>query len=419
MARQKEKDNAVGAPPAKDRLWTSNFVLACFITLASFASFYFLLTTLPVYIVRIGGSESQVGLIIGVFSITALILRPVVGRAADDYGRRVFILAGNVILALASGLYALASTVPLLLGLRVLHGVGWAAFGTAASALVADVAPRSRRGEAMGYYGMFTNLAMAVGPAAGVILMQAYSFPVLFLASAGVALIAVVLALVVREPARTGSPRVGEGPAAGVIEPSSLFPALILLLTATTYGSIVSFLPLFASERGLGNPGLFFTVYALVLLVARGFTGQLSDRYGRVAVIAPGLVLAALALWLLAMASALPAFVVAAVLYGLAFAAVQPALMALVVDRAAPQRRGAALGTFTSAMDLGIGLGSIVWGVLAQLAGYGVVYAAAGAVALAALFVFLAGARGGALAVSPLRPAPPPDPEQKGHGAGR
>ncbi len=403
----------------REPLLTTNFLLACFITLAAFTSFYFLLATLPAYVQTVGGSEAQVGLIIGVFSLTALLLRPFVGKAADDYGRRVFILAGTAVLALSGGLYIVTSSVLLLLGLRMLHGVGWAAFGTATSALVADVAPGSRRGEAMGYYGMFTNLAMAVGPAAGVMLMQTYSFPVLFLASAGVALVAVVLALVVREPGRVGDPHAAGGPAGGVIETSSLFPALILLLTAATYGSIVSFLPLFAGERGLGNPGVFFTVYALVLLVARGFTGRLSDRYGRAAVIAPGLVLAAVALWLLATASALPTFVVVATLYGLAFAAIQPALIALVVDRAAPQRRGAALGTFTSAMDLGIGLGSIVWGVVAQQAGYEAMYAAAGAVALAALLVFLAGARGGALAVSPLRPAPPADPEREGEEAKR
>ena len=379
-------------PAGKERLFTANFLLACFITLASFASFYFLLATLPVYIVAIGGNEAQVGLIIGVFSGTTVLLRPFVGRAADDFGRRLFIVAGSAVLAAASALYPFASTVLLLLGLRVFHGVGWASFGTATSALVADVAPRSRRGEAMGYYGMFTNLAMAVGPALGVMLMQRYSFPVLFFAAAGVALVSVALALLVREPVRSAPPAAAN-PGEGLIERSALFPALVLTLATITYGSIVSFLPLFATKQGIGNPGVFFTVFAFVLIVARGFTGRLSDRYGRAATIAPGLLLAALGLAMLSTASSLAAFLGVAVLYGLAFAAFQPALMALVVDRAAPHRRGAAMGTFSSAMDLGIGLGSVIWGVVAQLAGYEAMYLASAAVALLALAAFLLGDR--------------------------
>ena len=181
----------MSTPPAREPLVTRNFVLACLVTLASFASFYFLLATLPIYVLReAGGSEAEVGLIIGVFSGTTVLLRPYIGARADVWGRRTFIVVGNVIMVLAGGLYGLARTVPLLLGVRVFHGLGWASFGTATNALVADVVPRSRRGEAMGYYGMFSNLAMAIGPALGIGLMQGAGFATLFTVAAGVALVA-------------------------------------------------------------------------------------------------------------------------------------------------------------------------------------------------------------------------------------
>ncbi len=379
--------------PTPERLFTRDFLLASLVTLAAFTSFYFLLATLPVYIVAIGGTEAEVGLILGVFSATAVLLRPFVGAAADERGTRLFIVAGTLLLAVASALYAVAASVALLLALRLFHGAGWASFGTATSALVADLAPRNRRGEAMGYYGMFINLAMAVGPAVGVVLMTAYSFPVLFAISAATALLAVLLALGIHEPARRGSRNVPEGPRQGVLERTALFPSLILAMTAMTYGAVVSFLPIYASRQGIDNPGVFFTAFATVLLLSRGFTGQLSDRYGRAAVIAPGIALATAALALLAFASSLPAFLAVAVLYGLGFAAVQPALMALVVDRAPLNRRGAAMGTFSTSMDLGIGTGSVVWGFVAQAAGYRSMYLAAGGVALLTLAVFLAGLR--------------------------
>lgn len=247
----------------------------------------------------------------------------------------------------------------------------------------------------MGYYGMFSNLAMAVGPALGVWLMNGYGFDTLFVTAAGVALLAFLMSLAVSEPARRGQPlpATQNGSSQGFIEKSALFPSLVLTLTTVTYGSIISFLPIHAARQGVVNPGIFFTAYAVVLIVARGFTGHLSDRYGRAAVIVPGLVLAAAGLLVLSTATTVPGLLLVALLYGLAFASVQPALMAMVVDRAAPHRRGAAMGTFSTAMDLGIGLGSLIWGFVAQGIGYQGMYVGSSGVALVALAVFLVGNR--------------------------
>lgn len=393
MSQQRRGAPDVTMSTSKEKLFTADFLLVSFTTLAAFFSFYFLMATLPIYVIRIGGTEAQVGLILGVFGATAVALRPFVGKATDDHGKRLFILAGNGLLCIASGLYTLIVSVPLLLGLRVFHGVGWASFTTASSALAADLAPRSRRGEAMGYFGMFSNLAMAAGPALGVVLMNSYSFPVLFASAAGVALLATLLSLRLKEPLRSAQQVPPKGSNQGVIEHTALFPAAVLFLTTITYGSIVSFLPIFATRQGIDNPGLFFTAYAITLIAARSFTGQLSDRFGRTVVIAPGLGLAAIALWILSTASSMAAFLVVAALYGLAFAAIHPTLMAFVVDRAAPHRRGAAMGTFSTAMDLGISTGSFLWGFVAQTAGYGTMYVASGIVALIALVVFLIGAK--------------------------
>jgi MFS family permease len=375
--------------PVVPRLLSANFLLTCLTAFFSFTSFYLLLATLPVYIIEIGGTESEVGLIIFAFSTTAVTLRLLVGRAADERGKRFLMIAGALALSVCSGLYAAARSVLSLLALRVVHGVGWATYGTAANALVADIAPPERRGEAMGYYGMFSNLSMAIGPALGVFLMKRIGFGGLFLAAAAVALVAFLLGLPIREPPRVSPPAAR---AQGAwIERAALFPSAVLTLAAMSYGAIVSFLSIYAQKKGMENPGAFFTVYAVTLLAARGVTGRLSDRLGRAAVIAPGLLLAGVGIGLLAFANSTAAFLVIAVLYGLAFAAMQPALMALVVDRAAPGRRGAAMGMFATAMDLGIGGGSLVWGFVAQQRGYEFMYLAAGAVTLATLVVFWIG----------------------------
>ncbi len=399
-AKEQVSEKAQG--PAKEPLFTRDFLLASFASLSAFSSFYFLLATLPVYVLQVGGREAQVGLIVGLFSATAVLLRLPLGRASDERRKRPILLVGAGVLAASGLLYLLATNVKLLAGLRVMHGAGWALFGTTISALVAEIAPASRRGEAMGYYGMAANLAMAVGPALGVLLMNRLSFTALFVAAAGMALVALGLTLVIREPPRTPArPRSERG---GVIERGAVVPSSVLWMVAVTYGAIIAFLPIYATRRGLENPGIFFTAYAVVLLLARGLTGKISDERGRAAVIVPGLVLCAAGLVVLALAQGVLAFIGAAVLYGLGFAALQPALMAMVVDRAPPGRRGAAMGTYSTAMDLGIGGGSFLWGLVAQWAGYSAMYFAAAGVVGMSLVAFLAGVRG--RATRPAEPGP-------------
>ena len=380
------------APPGSpERILTADFALACGSSFAAFASFYLLLATLPAYVVRIGGSESEVGAVIGSFSATALALRLRVGRAADVHGRKPFVLVGAALMVAGALLYHLAHRPLVLFGMRVVHGAGWALLGSGLNALVADLLPRARRGEGVGWYGMSGNLAMAVGPAAGVYLMHQWGFGTLFDAAAAVALLGLLLSLPLREPARAAAAR--RGPPAPLVEPSALFPSAVTCLFSTVYGAIVTFLAVYADRRGLGNPGLFFTVFAVTLVLSRSAAGAISDRQGRGAVIVPGLVIPCASMALLSVAADRASFLASAALFGLGFATAQPALMALVVDRSPPSRRGAAMGMFSTAMDLGIALGSFVWGAFAEHWGFSAMYRAAGALSLVAAAVFAVGSR--------------------------
>jgi MFS family permease len=381
----------------REPIFTRSFVLACFASLGAFLSFYLLLATLPTYVERVGGSEAAVGFVLGLFSVSAVLVRPTAGQQSDRLGKRSLMAGGAAVLLLSSALYAGASSVAALSALRLVHGLGWGVFSTASSALVADIVPPARRGEAVGYFGMFGSAAMAFGPALGVQIVRTLDFPLLFAACAASALFATLCGLGLPRP-RALPGAAGPMGRRALFSRKALFPSSVLALSALTYASIVSFLPLFAARQGLGNPGVFFTVYAVTLIVLRGPLGKASDRYGRVTVIAPGLVVGALALSVLSVAASVPMLLAAALLYGLFFAAVQPTLMAMAVDRVAPAERGSAMGTFTMAMDIGIGGGSFLWGALVPLAGYQGMYLAAAGVALLALAVLVAGTR-----AAPLR----------------
>ncbi|HLC23468.1 MAG TPA: MFS transporter [Dehalococcoidia bacterium] len=374
------------------RILTGSFVAVCAANFACFASFYFLLATLPIYVTRIGGNDSDVGLVIGVFAATALVVRPFVGRGSDSIGHKILMLSGAAVLAASGLLYILTRSVSGLLALRIFHGVGFAMFGTAAMAMIADISPAGRRGEAIGYYGASTNLAMVIGPAVGVLLMQRLGFTILFAASAGLALISFLVSLTLSGP---HGPR-HKHPAkvrTSLIERSALFPSMVLVLMAVTYAAILSFMPLLAEKRQIGNPGLFFTIMGVVILATRGPLGRISDRYGRGMTIVPGLLCMGLGLATMAYTPSLAIFLVVSFMYGLGFAAVQPGLLALSVDRAGPQARGAAMGTVGAAMDLGIGAGSFLWGFVSQAFGFTALYLAAAAAALAGVLIYAVGSR--------------------------
>ncbi len=348
--------------PKNETLFTKNFVLTNLSTFALFTSFYFLLITLPLYIQKLGGSESQIGYIIGVFTISAVLLRPFIGREIDKRGRKKLLLAGMVIFLVSMVLYDYTKDVTSLLLLRILQGMGWGAATTAASTLIADIAPPSRRGEAMGIFGMSSNVAMAIGPVLSIMLLKAYDYPLLFAVCAAIALVSLLLVLPISE-------EVVIRPKTPLFSKEALFPSGLMFTISLTYGSIVSFLPLYQEKQGMANPGIFFSVFAVTLILVRALAGKISDIKGREFVIVPGMIIITLGLWLVATAGSLAAFLAAALLYGLGFGLFHPAMMALLVDRVSPQGRGAAMGTFTAAFDLGIGIGSIMMGMVLQYAG--------------------------------------------------
>ncbi|MBI4319956.1 MAG: MFS transporter [Chloroflexi bacterium] len=383
---------------AKERILSPNYVLSCAASFASFGNFYLLLATMPVFVLAVGGRESDVGLTMGIFSFTSMAVRPFVSKATYGVGTygvgmKWLMIGGAAAMSASSASYVLAQTVPVLFAIRLLQGIGWGVISTACLALVASISPASRRGEAMGLYGMFGSIAMAVGPALGIFLASSYGFTAVFLSSAAVACLALATSLAVVDPAPRALPSGAKPKPASVFHTRLLVPSLIVFITGVTYSALVYFLPLVATGQGIDNPGLFFTIYAIVVVVFRGPLGRASDIWGRVAVIAPGLVAGAMGLALISQSVTLPTLLAVAFLYGFHFAAVQPTLMAWSIDRVGSSESGAAAGAFALSMDLGISVGGFFWGFVAQSAGFGNMYLAAATLHIIALGILLVGRR--------------------------
>lgn len=398
-------DGSAPAVAHPGSLLTPTFVLTWCATFTFFLSYYLLLPTVPLYAVGLGGTEAQVGLVMGLLTAASTVARPCVAPAIDRRRRKPFIAAGAAIVVVCGLLYNAATSIPRLLLLRIFHGVGMGTFMTAATTLVADGAPLPRRGEAMGAYGLAINLAMALAPAAGMALVNATSFAALFAVSAGVALAALALAVAVPEaprPAWPGAPAGAPGAAprseagalGGLLSRPALFPSAIVLAQTTTYGAVLTFLPIWGRANRLENPGTFFTLYAVALLAVRTRAGKLSDRFGRGAVIVPGLGIMAVALALLAAAGRPWQVLGAGVVYGAGMGAVQPSLAALLTDRAPEAERARAFATYYGAFELGIAVGAIGLGAFLEATSFPAMWAAAAAVAAMGAATFLAGTRG-------------------------
>jgi len=366
-----------------EKLWSKSFIQLTVSMLLLFTGFYLLLPTMPLFVKELGGSESQVGLLIGVFTLTAVVCRPIVGGLLDRYGRRVFMLWGLALFVVAMYAYEWVGGIVALLALRILHGGSWAFATTAVGTAVTDLIPASRRGEGMGWYGMAMTLAMAVGPLFGTWIVQNRSFGDLFLIATGFSCAALVLAFLTKTPFQ---PRQTAGKMQ-FFEKSILSVTVAIFFLAVAYGGITTFLPLFAGTIDV-NPGTFFLVYAVALTVIRPIAGKLSDRYGEAWVIVPALVVTFSSLLILGFANGLIGVIVSAVLYGIGFGAAQPALQSTALRLVLPERRGVANASFFTAFDLGIGLGAILLGWISQYTGYQVLFTVSAVSVVVSLLIF-------------------------------
>jgi MFS family permease len=375
-----------------ERLFTRNFAMVCVASLGQQISFQLLLATMPLYVLQMGGRETEVGLLMGIVAAAALAVRPASGWAVETLGRKKTMLVGPAAFATASAAYAFAGSIPVLLALRTLHGLGIGTFNTGAPTLVSDQAPISRRGEALGYFGMSQTLSQALGPAIGLFIMEAWGFRWLFGISSGMALTSLVLCFLLKDYYVPGpSRRLAWNMFVSV---KVLKPLILVLGMSFATGSILSFVPLYGRSQGVSNPGFFFTIYALVMLLSRPVSGRLSDRVGRIAVAGPGMVFISAGLGLLAFSGQWGSLALSAAILGVGLGAAMPALMALMIDLVGPAERGGAMSTFGIGLDVGIGIGSVVQGMVAEAYGFGAAFGLTATVTLLAVAVYWATKRG-------------------------
>jgi MFS family permease len=360
----------------RQKKFTRDFVL-CFFAQFTFSSvFYILIPTLPIYLSVMGAKEAEIGVLIGAFSVSSLVFRPIVGKALLRIPERRFMIAGTLFFASSSFAYLFASPFWPLLTVRIFQGVGLAFFSTASFTLLANITPETNRGQIFSYFYVSINLAFALGPYLGMLLINRFNFPfnfkVLFLICAGLSLCCLLITLKLKKI---------QGPLMAnrssqkqpFLSLDALPPAIIASMIAITWGAMTAFFPLYALKKGVDNPGLFFAAFAITLILVRGFGGKILDAYPREKVILPCLVNLIISMPILAFSSTLPMFILVAIIWGIGSGFLFPSLLAYTIDLAG-SNRGPAMGTFTALVDLGAGMGAVIMGIILELTNYTVMF---------------------------------------------
>jgi MFS family permease len=387
----KSLENVSGPDACAPSFWNKDFLLGIsgFFCLYMAVSLFFML---PIFLEKFGPRQSQIGLIMGVFSIVAIAVRPLFGRAIDVRGGKPIALAGLAVLIIGVPFFHLvrdAGWLPLVL--RAVMGVGWGLSMSATISLCSDQGPADKLARSMGIIGVAGLVANALGPLAAEEISARWGFGWVFNASllflgAAALLILATRGVVKPEEARSGG---GFRALTGV-------PFMIILIVATmpifhgsVRGAVIYFIAVFAKSIGLEKVGLFFVVFSLAAILTRFRLGDLSDRFGRKTVILPAALIISLNLFLISRIGSPPLLLATGFIGGIGQGLIFPALSTYIIDFMGRGNKGLAISIYNSLFDVGMGIGSPFFGWISDVMGYRRMYVVAGLFLLSATAIFM------------------------------
>jgi MFS family permease len=354
---------------------------------AAFAFFMYvgvLVPIIPTFVENdMRGGELGIGLAIASFAGAAIVVRPLIGRLIERYGRRAVMVGGGLLAAGSGVLYGYVESLPPLLVLRALSGVGEAALFVGAATLVADLSPDNRRAEGASYFSVAVYAGIGIGPIIGETVLDSHGLRPAFTIAAAFAVIASAVSLAL--PARV----VPETPIGHPVQPpngpngmiaididqsrrhpfvhrAALGPGVVLAAGMAAFAVFPAFLPDYSRSLGLSGSGGLFALYSAVCLVLRVVGAKLPERLGPRTSVTLAFTLLGVSLTLLAAIAETWALWAAAALIGTGMAFMYPSLMALTVDRASEEDRPRAISSFTMFFEVGTAVGGLALGAIAD-----------------------------------------------------
>lgn len=338
---------------------------ANFFFFLNFASFFLL----PIHIKALGGNEVEVGLIMGTTGFASLLFMTFVAQHIDRIGPKRFLLAGATGMTIAACLFPTVDRVGVwLFALRVFQGVSFACAFTATTSMAARLAAPERRARALGLFGLSTILTHAIAPGVGEEIVHRAGFHTLFGVAACCTVVSLLLAT--RIPAVAGAASHGHTSTVEPLSRSHWIVAASTILAGMGFGTVMTFVAVYTQSEAFGRAAVFFTAYTSTAILTRFVGAGLSDRFGRRAVVMPALTVLGCSIGLIALARDSTWLAIAGLFFGAAQGISYPTMHALIVDLSRESQFGRVQALFNGAFNLGVTIGSFVFGPVAHVLGY-------------------------------------------------
>ena len=373
-------------------LYSPSFItmaFANFFTVSSFGTFFLF----PLFITNHGGSKSDIGIIMGVFALSAVLCRPWISDMIDRVGRKRSYTIGCIIMSILPLIYLFFRGdlfhfyLPLIL-VRILHGVGLATCFTASFTYIADIVPEGRLNEGIGMFGVTGLAGMAIGPVIGEIIIQKFGFSIFFLAATGMATLGLLLHLTVPESYIHVSHKSSQSFFSVLIKRKALIVVVLALLFGFGLSASGNFVSPFAREQDLSFISLYYISYSSAAVLTRLLGGRLADRIGENRIIPYALILTGGGLLVLVLLGGNMVLALSGFMSGCGHGFLFPCLNSMAIREEPVNIRGKITGVFTGGIDAGAFAGSIILGYIGEWMGFRTLFFAAGLALLTGLGLY-------------------------------
>lgn len=354
-------------------IWTRDFLVIFAVNIFTAAGFHILTPILPKYAVTLGYSSAAAGGIGAAFTITAILIRPFSGTITASRRMKRMLMLALAMICLCCVCYASFASMAALLAARLLHGVGWGLATTLTATLAVRALPKEQMGRGIGVFGLASVLGQALAPNLGLTLIERLGYSQTFLLAAVFSLAALLACAAICSKDNEEESRPRPLPREWVAK-EALFPGMLMGIMTMAVSSVSYFLALHAEQRAIANAGAFFTIYAFSLFLIRPLFGSLADRVDKRLIFVPVSMMMIASLLLIADATSLKMLLPVSVLYGLSYGGIQPTVHAWCIEVTPAERYASANSTFYSCFDLGMCVGSVIGGAIADAIGYAAMY---------------------------------------------
>jgi len=350
-----------------EKIWNKDFILLILSNFLMYVTYYAILSALPIYLVNdLHATKIQVGVVVGIYTIASVLVRPFSGFALDRFGRRTIFLLTLIIYSLLFAGYLVAITITSIIILRFAQGMTWGFTTVSGSTIAVDITPPAKRGEGIGYFALSTTLGMSVGPVIGLFIIHLYGNAAMFVSGCLISVASLTCAYAIHLRKRFVVGKHILLTWNSMFDKNSIRPSLNVFITMIAYGGLLSFIALYGREIGIKNSSLYFLIFSVGIAAARITAGKVFDKNGPRRIITICLILLIIGFPLLALAKNAVLFYISAIIIGFGNGVIFPTFSSMVNNLADVAHRGAANSTLYTAVDMGMGFGMIMAGLIAQ-----------------------------------------------------